>query len=61
VAPEPALQLAPPFTGRASNISYSRLFVVSMTMTWRSPVPFGPPSIGAFAGTGYGPGSLSSA
>src|SRR5687767_12514177 len=28
---------------------------------WRSPVLFGPPSIGASGGIGYGPGSLSSA
>src|SRR5688500_19745242 len=29
--------------------------------TCRSPVEFGPPSIGGWSGIGYGPGSLSSA
>src|SRR5581483_421867 len=35
--------------------------VVSIEIAWRSPVLALPPSIGAFSGIAYGPGSLSSA
>ncbi len=61
IAPDPAVQLVPPFTGCASNSSYSFHASTSTTSTWRSPDADGPPSIGASAGIGYGPGSLSSA
>src|SRR5881628_1747918 len=61
IAPEPAVHEAPPLTGCASNSSYSFQLSTSTTSTWRSPLEEEPPSIGASAGMGYGPGSLSSA
>src|SRR5688572_1779048 len=60
MAPDPAVQLEPPFTGLASNSSYNFQLSTSSTITWRSPDALAPPSIGAPGGIGYGPGSLSS-
>src|SRR5579872_422168 len=59
IAPEPAVHDAPAPTGFASYISYNFQSSASSTNTWRSPDALAPPSIDAFGGTGYGPGSLS--
>src|SRR5256886_2447632 len=61
IAPEPACQLDPPLRGCASNNSYNFQASTSTTRTCRSPPDDAPPSIGALAGMGYGPRSLSSA
>ena len=59
MAPESAVQLEA--CGNASYSSYRMQLVVSIAIACRSPVELLPPSIGAFSGTAYGPGSLSSA
>ena len=57
---EPDLQVPSAFTDEL-YISYRKQLPLSSTSTCRSPVLDDPPSIGAFDGTGIGPGSLSSA
>src|SRR5437867_1435192 len=58
IAPESALHEAG--CGHELYISYSTQWSTSTEITCRSPVLFGPPSIGALSGVAYGPGSLSS-
>src|ERR1700689_2038269 len=59
-AADAAFQL-PSVCGYELYSSYSQQLLLSSTNTCRSPVPgLGYPSIGALAGTGIGPGSLSS-